>query len=173
MEKWWDVAVLAVLYAAFFYRRWRRQGTYALLFKSLLYAYLVGVAYVTLMPVLTALPHVLDHSYVPMHLIPFSDVLQGYGGARSQIVLNVLMTVPLGFLVPSIRPCGAGKAVAATFTVSLFIELMQPLLSVSRYSDVTDLITNTAGGLIGYGLYLLLKEPLRALIEALEENRRG
>ncbi|NLJ94559.1 MAG: VanZ family protein, partial [Clostridiaceae bacterium] len=40
-----------------------------------------------------------------------------------------------------------------TFLFSLAIELTQPLLHMHRASDITDLITNTIGGIIGYLFY--------------------
>lgn len=36
--------------------------------------------------------------------------------------------------------------------LSLSIELLQPFLNGARSADITDVITNTAGGLLGYGL---------------------
>ncbi len=51
-------------------------------------------------------------------------------------------------------------AVGAAFLLSLCIELVQPLLPTARMSDITDLICNTAGGLIGYGLYRPWKKAL-------------
>jgi len=41
--------------------------------------------------------------------------------------------------------------------MSLGIELLQPLIDGSRSSDVTDLITNVVGGVLGYGLYTMFK----------------
>ena len=37
--------------------------------------------------------------------------------------------------------------------MSLGIELLQPLIHDYRSSDLTDVITNTAGGVLGYGCY--------------------
>ena len=39
--------------------------------------------------------------------------------------------------------------------MSLGIELLQPFFG--RSSDITDLITNAAGGALGYGLYAVFK----------------
>ena len=41
--------------------------------------------------------------------------------------------------------------------MSLGIELLQPLIGGFRSSDVTDLITNVIGGMLGYVLYVLFK----------------
>ena len=39
--------------------------------------------------------------------------------------------------------------------MSLGIELLQPFFG--RSSDITDLITNVMGGVLGYGLYTMFK----------------
>ena len=39
---------------------------------------------------------------------------------------------------------------------------VQPLLPTARTADITDLICNTAGALVGYGLYRPWKKHLRA-----------
>lgn len=90
------------------------------------------------------------------------DLRLGYGNAERQVFLNVLMTVPFGILWPVVRRGKAGvfRTVGAAFLLSLCIELVQPLLPTARMSDITDLICNTAGGLIGYGLYRPWKKAL-------------
>lgn len=154
-----DVAVLTLLYAFAFFRRWKRGGKDILLINTLLYLYLSFVLYFTLMPVLPSLPFILNHRYAPMNMVPFIDVLRGRGDYLRQVVLNIIMTVPFGFLFPLTRK-GSGKFLHTLFfcfLLSLGIELLQPLLSNTRSSDITDLITNVTGGILGYCLYLLFK----------------
>lgn len=165
-----DLLVLALLYFVVLRRCWSARGRKSLAVHTLLYFYLVGVLYVTLMPILTALPDCLRHPYRPMHLLPFRDLYHGYGDAERQLLLNVLMTVPFGFLVPLRRRCVGKKCsffrcLLLTSALSLSIELLQPLLSMSRRSDITDVITNTVGGLIGYGLYLLTRPLTKRLTD--------
>lgn len=72
-------------------------------------------------------------------------------------LLNVLLFVPLGFLLP----CGwrgfdrAGRSLAFGFCLSLAIELSQ-LLNF-RVTDVDDLIANTLGMLVGLAIYRLVR----------------
>ena len=95
-----------------------------------------------------------------MNMEPFEDAINGRGDFARQIVLNVIMTVPFGFLYPLCR-CAAGKkcgllrCVLMIAALSLSIELLQPLINGARNSDITDVITNTAGGLIGYVTYAI------------------
>ncbi len=152
-----DVAVLMFLYAFVFFRRWRSQGRDRLLVNTLMYAYLSLVLYFTMMPVVASIPFMLDHPYKPMNLAPFIDVSLGRGDFFRQVLLNVIMTMPFGFLFPLTRDRRArfGATVFSCFLLSLGIELLQPFFD--RSSDVTDLITNVTGGVLGYGLYVLFK----------------
>ena len=152
-----DVAVLMFLYAFVFFRRWRPQGRDRLLVNTLMYAYLSLVLYFTMMPVVASIPFMLDHPYKPMNLVPFIDVSLGRGDFFRQVLLNVIMTMPFGFLFPLTRDRRArfGATVFSCFLLSLGIELLQPFFD--RSSDVTDLITNVTGGVLGYGLYVLFK----------------
>ena len=152
-----DVAVLMFLYAIVFFRRWRSQGRDRLLVNTLMYAYLSLVLYFTMMPVVVSIPSMLDHPYTPMNLVPFIDVSLGRGDFFRQVCLNVVMTMPFGFLFPLTRDRRArfGATVFSCFLLSLGIELLQPFFD--RSSDVTDLITNVTGGALGYGLYALFK----------------
>ena len=152
-----DIAVLIFLYAFVFFRRWRPQGRDRLLVNTLMYAYLSLVLYFTMMPVVVSIPSMLDHPYTPMNLVPFIDVSLGRGDFFRQVLLNVIMTMPFGFLFPLTRDRRArfGATVFSCFLLSLGIELLQPFFD--RSSDVTDLITNVTGGALGYGLYALFK----------------
>lgn len=152
-----DLAALALLYVGFLCPRWKSRGRLVLAINTLFFLYLSGVLLVTLMPVLTSLPFCLHHPYIPMHMTPFEDAIKGYGDFVRQIVLNVIMTVPFGVLYPLCRrtsgkQCGLLRCLLATMALSLSIELLQPFLNGARSADITDVITNTAGGLLGYGL---------------------
>lgn len=155
-----DFIALTLLYGAVLLPRWRRRGRRALLVRTLLYLYLSAVLYFTLMPVLASLPFVLNHPYQPMNLVPFIDVTLGRGDFSRQVLLNILMTVPFGFLFPLTqgRRAALGRTVLACFFLSLGIELLQPFFD--RSSDITDLITNVTGGLLGYVFYALCRPIL-------------
>lgn len=152
-----DFTALALLYARVFFHRWKRRGKEILLVNTLLYLYLSFVLYFTLMPVITYIPFVLNHPYKPMNLTPFIDVSMGRGDFFRQVVLNVIMTMPFGFLFPLTRnrTAGLGRTVWFCFLMSLGIELLQPFFN--RSSDITDLITNVTGGMLGYVAYVIFR----------------
>ena len=150
---------MALLYVFLFSPRWSRAGRDVWAVNSVLYLYLAFVLFFTLMPILTSIPFVLNHPYGSMNTIPFVDVLNGRGDFVRQVLLNVLLMMPFGFLFPLTRTGRQrfGRTALACFLLSLAIELLQPLLDGTRSSDVTDLITNTLGGVIGYAFFLLLR----------------
>ena len=152
-----DFAVLVFLYAFVFFGKWRAQGRDRLLVNTLMYAYLSLVLYFTMMPVVASIPFMLDHSYKPMNMTPFIDVTLGRGDFFRQVLLNIIMTMPFGFLFPLTRDKRAkfGVTVFFCFLMSLGIELLQPFFD--RSSDITDLITNVIGGALGYCLCVVFK----------------
>ncbi len=154
-----DFTALALLYGLVFFRRWKERGKDVLLVHTLFYVYLSFVLYFTLMPIIAKLPFIWNHPYIPMNMVPFIDVLEGRGDFVRQIVLNTIMTIPFGFLFPLTqrRTANFGRTVFFCFLMSLSIELLQPLISGVRSSDVTDIITNVIGGVLGYGLYVIFK----------------
>lgn len=165
-----DFAVLGFLYVFVFYKRWRAQGRDRLLVNTLMYAYLSLVLYFTMMPVVVSIPFILDHPYKPMNLVPFIDVSLGRGDFFRQVFLNIVMTLPFGFLFPLTRGKKAkfGVTVFFCFMMSLGIELLQPFFD--RSSDITDLITNIIGGALGYGLYTIFKPITFWILKRLKDR---
>lgn len=84
-----------------------------------------------------------------IHWIPFSEP------ATIPNILNMIMMMPFGFLLPLIWQNwrGFGKVVLAGFGFSLLIEVLQ--LFNTRLSDVDDLIMNSLGAAAGYLIWLL------------------
>lgn len=101
---------------------------------------------------------------VNLNLIPFKGMVQDLKNG----ILNVILFVPLGFLLPVLWQNfrRMGSCVAFGFGLSLSIELLQML--TFRATDVNDLITNTAGTLLGF----LLVKGLTSRISAAGEGRR-
>ena len=137
-----------------------------------MYIYLSFVLYFTLMPIISALPFVFNHSYVPMNLVPFIDILDDRGDFIRQVVLSIIMTIPFWFLLPLIKNKRTNliKIVLYTFLLSLSIELLQPLINGFRSSDITDLITNVLGRIIGYILYIVFNPLTTKILSYIKEK---
>lgn len=164
-----NFTILALIYFRFFYKKWRKRGTLAWMLRTAMYVYFVMVIYVTLMPL--SIPTGTTNALFmeTANLIPFRDVRMQYGGAVREVFLNILMMMPFGFLFPIIKKKGLFTTVFLTFLFSFTIESTQ-LLSVwlginyHRAFDVTDLITNTIGGLVGFIIFALLRAISQKII---------
>lgn len=79
--------------------------------------------------------------------------------ALLNLIGNIAMFIPLGIVWPvAFKKLNThGKVIAAGVGVSATIELLQ-LPFFDRATDIDDLILNSAGFLIGYGIYLLVKK---------------
>lgn len=89
--------------------------------------------------------------------------------ALVNLIGNTVMFIPLGIVWPSVfrKLDSHGKVIAAGVGYSLLIELVQ-LPFFDRVSDIDDLLLNSLGFLMGYGIYLLVKAMKR-----IRKRRRG
>lgn len=158
-----DLFLLSIVYIFFFYTRWKNKDRSTFLVLTIFYIYISLVIYETLIPIVPSIPHLFDHGYRTMNLNPFIDIVENHSNAVEEVILNILLFVPFGFLFPTIKHTGFKKTVLTAFFFSLFIELVQPILSPFRASDITDLITNTTGAMIGYSIYFQYKQELERL----------
>ncbi len=140
-----------------------------------LFVYGAAVIAVTVFPITPRPPSYWAGSpwWTVIHYMPF--VVDG-----ASFVLNVIMFVPFGVLVPLHRPVADGYRRVAGYAVlaSAGIETIQLVLGLTlgsrRTVDVNDLIANTLGALLGL-LILRLAVPHaehRALVGRLVAGRR-
>lgn len=112
-------------------------------------------------------PHVGGGALRRVKLVPF--VTAGDDGASSpvEVLANVLLFTPFGVYLGLIVPSWSWpKRVAAVAGASLLLELTQYVLAVGS-SDVSDLIANTVGGLVGMGVLARARHGLRERTAAL------
>ena len=156
-----DFFVAAIIYIMLFWFFWRKKGIKRIFLNTLLYIYITLVFMVTVMPVVENIKYIGTFEYRWMRLVPFDDYNCGRDQAVRQIILNTFMFMPFGFLLPLIRKHNFFSVTLLSFLFSVFIEVFQPLISSVRYSDITDVITNTLGGILGYLCYLLLMKIIK------------
>lgn len=143
---------------------------------NILFVYILCVVSITFFPMYFSE----DSSYLSVNFIPVWNTIKELISIRNSnipnfmilfwgknIAGNMLLLLPLGFLVPILwqRFQDGRKMILFTFCFSLSIELMQLLLMyiglTGRAFDVDDIILNTLGGCIGYFLYKkLLRERM-------------
>lgn len=85
-----------------------------------------------------------------INLIPYGDsAIVNQQVDFSEIYMNILAFVPFGIYLAMLKPNSAiVKLVAIVGFTSLSIEVIQYLFTIGA-SDITDLIGNTFGGLLG------------------------
>jgi glycopeptide antibiotics resistance protein len=105
-----------------------------------------------------------------INLVPFDDfrVAFRYGSDNAVLVwqnlLNIVMVVPLGFLLPVIFPekmRSFVKVLLVSFGVTLVTETIQ--FFIGRGSDINDVIANTVGGVCGYAIFMILSGVISAI----------
>ena len=96
------------------------------------------------------------HLDFSINLLPLVDMLEEPVRSTILNLLNVLMFVPLGLLLPAVWPYYRSwrRMILTGFSFSLSIELLQ--LFSWRLTDIDDLLTNTLGAVLGYGLFRLI-----------------
>ena len=96
-----------------------------------------------------------------VELMPFynySDIWNGVDFKRTvmEILLNIALFVPIGFLLGGIMSKGFLKVLFTGCLLSILIELLQ-LASGMGLCETNDVIHNTVGCMVGYGLAQLLE----------------
>ncbi len=100
---------------------------------------------------------------IAYNIIPFktiSSYLHHFGGIRVSMITdnffgNIAAFLPFGFLLPLLREgLSFSKIILYSFLFSLCIEITQFVFRVGAF-DVDDMILNTAGGTLGYSVFLL------------------
>ena len=88
--------------------------------------------------------HVREINLVPFH---YENVPQGDIPAL-EAFMNGIIFIPAGLLLPQTMKRKTIIAVCIMLCISFILESLQYMLSIGSF-DVTDLITNTAGGTLG------------------------
>lgn len=99
-----------------------------------------------------------SHDYRSLNLIPFHGSLIVNGRiVLSEIIYNILVFVPFGVYIGIFKPeWSFARKVLPTFAVSVLFEAIQYIGGIGA-SDITDVIGNTLGGIIGIVLFIIFR----------------
>ena len=92
-----------------------------------------------------------------INLIPYSQsmIVNGQVNLR-EIIYNVIVFIPMGVYISMFKPeWPLIRKVLPCAVTSLVLETLQYVMAIGA-SDITDVIDNTLGGIIGIGVALLL-----------------
>lgn len=102
-----------------------------------------------------------------VNLIPFREPLL-YNGQidYNEIFLNILIFTPLGLYVGILfKKLRIARKIFSFFMVSLFCEVCQFILKIGAF-DITDIINNTFGGIIGLMFFKVLEKAFNSPVKA-------
>ena len=95
-----------------------------------------------------------------LNLIPFNDVINGNFN-KFDIFGNIILFIPLGIYLPIIiKNLKASKFIFIVVLISFIFESSQYIFGIGA-SDITDIITNTIGGILGICIYKIIKLILK------------
>jgi glycopeptide antibiotics resistance protein len=115
----------------------------------LLIIYLIAICWILLFKLGVHFSYMEKRS---VNLIPFNDHLI----LTAENILNVLIFVPFGIYAAMLfEKWMLGKKIVFCFLLSLLVEGLQYIFRVGAF-DITDIITNTLGGLTGLIIYLVI-----------------
>ena len=105
-----------------------------------------------------------------LNLIPFIDIVNSPFAYMKNTILNIILFIPMGFFVPAVwKNYRSFKTMFFMgLAVSLGIELLQ--IFTFRLTDIDDLITNTAGTVIGYEISRKFSFPFSLKTEESKES---
>lgn len=123
----------------------------------LLIIYLIALTWIILLKFSFSfqdLPHLRN-----INLIPYGDSLVVNGRLSfSELFMNMVVFIPLGLYLSMLKPdWPLWKRILPAIGISLLYEILQFVFAIGA-SDITDLINNSLGGVLGCLLYLLLNK---------------
>ena len=97
-----------------------------------------------------------------INLIPFMGSVVVNGRIYiNEIIDNILVFIPLGIYICMLKEeWSILRKISVGFFVSLGIEVLQFILAIGA-TDITDLIGNTLGGIIGIGVFYLFSKVFK------------
>lgn len=108
-----------------------------------------------------------DTGHAP-NFIPFKTIIPYLFGHKGLIIAginlvgNIALLIPVGFLVPFVfRQMTWKKTLLLSVAAGFIIEIMQVLLRVGIF-DIDDIILNALGVIIGYWAFLILAKWIRS-----------
>jgi glycopeptide antibiotics resistance protein len=101
-----------------------------------------------------------------VNLIPFSEPFLNGKIDVGEIILNVVIFVPLGIYAGVLfKRWTFRNKLFFFFFISLMFEGLQFILRIGAF-DITDIITNTLGGIIGFMIFKAIEKALNNSVKA-------
>lgn len=120
--------------------------------NTLFIIYLIALFWIIIFKFNVQLPYMDNMRSV--NLIPFSESVIINGKIHfTEIIMNIVIFIPLGIYAGVLfKRWAIGEKLFLFFLISFICEVFQFILAVGA-SDITDIISNTLGGVIGLLIY--------------------
>ena len=127
--------------------------------RVLFVIYLLALTWMILFKLQFSIPQMNDGRII--NLIPFAGSFDSNGVIRfSEIRVNVLAFIPLGIYIGVLQTQWSFvKKLLAIVGLALAFEITQFIFAIGR-ADITDVLSNTIGGMVGIGIYTALSKIL-------------
>lgn len=128
-------------------QRERKFSYIVFVFYLLLLCWLVLFKFATSME---AIPHIRGINLIPFHYDMENSV------HLKEVIYNIIVFIPCGvYLSAFLSKKSIGLGILITFILSMVLEVLQWIFAIGA-SDITDVIGNTLGGVIGLSTFLLM-----------------
>ena len=143
---------------------WNDHNVTNKLTKALFIIYLLALFWILLLKLGVRFSYMESRS---VNLIPFSEPLILNGKVDvGEIILNVVVFIPLGIYTGVLfKRWSFGSKILFFALISLLFEGLQYVLRIGAF-DITDIITNTSGGIIGLLLFIAIEKLFNNSIKA-------
>ena len=140
-----------------------KKSNVYLLFFAIMYIYLCAVIDVTQFPIYATdgmrVAMGGQNVWREMNLIPFQSIIQS---PSIDVILNIIMTIPLGFGLPFLVKTGWKRVVLSGVGIGAAVEIGQLISALIigftfRNVNIDDIIMNLLGTIAGYVLFLCFK----------------
>ena len=130
--------------------------------KILFIIYLMILTWIILFKMQTDFSQLVNTGYRNINLIPFQGSLEtNRMMAVNEIIMNVIIFLPFGVYISMLKESwNILRKAAPVFFTSFAFETLQYIFAIGA-SDITDLIGNTLGGLLGIVLFWILSKVLK------------
>jgi len=130
----------------------KKQKTISLIVFSVYFLLLVWLILFKFATCIEDIPHMRN-----INLIPFSESMIVNGRINySEMIYNILVFVPSGvYICIFCDKCSWWKKGIMLFGLSLLFEILQYVFAIGG-TDITDVINNTLGGIIGIFVFKLI-----------------
>ena len=143
---------------------WRDNNITDKLTKAFFIIYLIALFWILLFKLGVRFSYMGNRS---LNLIPFREPLISNGKIYfGEIILNVVIFVPLGIYAGVLfKRWTFGNKLFFFFLISLMFEVLQFILKVGAF-DITDIITNSLGGIIGLMIFEAIEKLFNNTVKA-------